>query len=102
MSIESVNDSEFKSKVLDSDIPVLVFFTTAWAGPAREMEPILEELAGEWSDQASVYSLDVDNSPGTTAGLDIRAVPTFIFFKDGKIHQTITGKTTKEKLRSLL
>ena len=37
------------------------------------------------------YKFDVDELPELAAALEVRAMPTFLFFKDGKKAETVVG-----------
>jgi len=64
MAIE-INDSNFKSEVTDSAMPVLVDFWAPWCGPCKMIAPILEELAKEYDGKVKVVKINVDDSPNT-------------------------------------
>ena len=49
--LQYVNEDDFQSEVLESSQPVLVDFTAVWCGPCKTLEPIVIELADEWSDK---------------------------------------------------
>lgn len=45
--VEYITEKDFESKVLGSELPVLVDFTAAWCGPCKMVSPLVEELAGD-------------------------------------------------------
>ena len=101
MALE-INDSNFKSEVIDSEIPVLVDFWAPWCGPCRMVAPVLEELAKEYDGKVKVVKLNVDESPNTATEFGIRSIPTLILFKDGKVYEQTIGVQSKENLKQMV
>ena len=97
-----VNDKNFASEVLKSDLPVLVDFGATWCGPCRSISPIVEELAKEFLGKVKVTKLNVDESPATPSQYGVRGIPTLILFKGGKILDQIVGAVPKARLKALM
>lgn len=94
----SINDTSFDQQVLHSSVPVLVEFGAAWCGPCRQMEPVLEQLAGDWHGKVRLAKIDVDESVQTVMQFQVMSVPTLILFVDGQACQRVSGKHPRERL----
>ena len=101
MSLPVVDDSNFDVKVLQSDAPVVVMFSAPWCGPCKTMGPIVESVSGELSGKVFVCKVDIQESPDTAQWCNIRSVPTFITFKDGKEATRKVGAMPAASLRML-
>lgn len=102
----SVTAENFREEVLQSSVPVVVDFAAAWCGPCRMMAPLLDKLAMEYAGQARFAKVDIDNDPWLAGQLGITAVPTFLFFHEGKLVDRIVGMNSpnviKNKLESIV
>ncbi len=96
------NDAEFEQDVLKSDVPVLVDFWASWCGPCLMLGPVIEELAGEFDGKAKIGKLSTEENPETPSKYGVMAIPTVIFFKDGKEVNRIVGVRPKEEIVSIL
>mgnify|MGYP002622749883 CR=1 FL=1 len=100
MSLNTLNDDNFSTEVLESDVPVMVDFYATWCGPCKALAPIVEKLAGEFNGRLKVGKLNIDESPVTPGQFAVRAVPTLVFFKGGKAVHTVVGLKKETELRS--
>jgi len=98
----SVNGSNFEQEVLNSDVPVLVDFWAPWCGPCRLIAPIVEKLAVELEGKAKVVKVNTDENPNLAMKYGIRAIPTIMVFKNGRVVDTKVGVQSKEVLKALL
>ena len=94
----NVTDGDFESKVLNSDIPVLVDFWAAWCGPCKAIAPTVEELADEYAGRVTVAKMNVDENPQTPGKYSIRSIPTLIVFKGGQVADQFIGAVPKSQL----
>lgn len=102
MAIMYVTDSDFDSKVLTGDKPVLVDFWADWCGPCKMMAPVLEEVSNESAEKLTVAKLDVDHNPAIASRYGIMSIPTMIVFQNGKPIKQLVGYMPKGHLMSQL
>jgi thioredoxin 1 len=93
-----VGEGDFDQEVLASEQPVLVDFTAEWCSPCKLLDPVVEELSGEWAEKVKVVKLDVDDNPGLAADFQVLGVPTLMLFKNGKPAHRMTGFKPKAKV----
>jgi thioredoxin 1 len=98
-----LNESNFQSEVLDSNVPVLVDFWAEWCGPCKMIGPILDQLGQEVEGQAKVVKVNVDDARNLAVQYQVRSIPYLLFFKNGEIKDQIVGaNVTKDQLKSRL
>lgn len=97
-----VNDANFQSEVLDSDLPVIVDFWAAWCGPCRMVGPLIEEIAKDYEGKVKVTKLNVDENRETAGKYGIMSIPTILLFKEGAVAKQVVGAMPKTALVSEL
>lgn len=81
---------------------VLVDFYADWCGPCQSMMPTVQKVAKEYGNKLSVVKINIDKNQGLAANLNIRSVPTFMLYRDGKIVWKQLGGMTYNQLNSEL
>jgi thioredoxin 1 len=97
--VRAVTEREFAAEVLQSSVPVLVDFYASWCGPCKTLAPVLEQLADEFRSNIRFRKVNVDEAPALSERHNIRAVPTLLFFKNGKVVDLMTGLASAGELR---
>ncbi len=94
----NVDDSNFESEVVKSEHPVLVDFSATWCGPCKKLEPVVEEIAGDYDGRLKVVKVDVDRAPNTAAKFAVLSVPTLLLFNEGQVRDQVTGLVPKRAI----
>lgn len=93
-----VTDSDFESQIEQHKGLAVVDFWAPWCAPCRMIAPILDQLAIEYVDKAKVAKVDVDKNIQTATRFNVRSIPAILFFKDGKVIDTVIGAVPKQAL----
>jgi thioredoxin 1 len=100
--IVTFTQENFESEVLQSHLPVLVDFWAEWCGPCKMLGPLIDEIAGEYSDKAKVGKVNIDEHPGLASEYGIRAIPTMLLFHQGQVVDQMVGLKSKRDLKTSL
>lgn len=97
-----VNDADFESVVVNSDIPVLLDFWAPWCGPCKMIAPVLDELAPEFAGKVKIVKMNVDDNQATPAQFGVRSIPTLLLIKNGQVVATQVGALPKTQLANFI
>jgi thioredoxin 1 len=104
--LATVNDENFNEEILRHEKPSAVLFKTEGCPYCRAMEPVMEQVAEEFTDQLKIVIIDALENQEKSDEYGIQAVPQLLFFKDGMIVDSILGARPKDevvnKIRSVL
>ncbi|CAF0903689.1 unnamed protein product [Adineta steineri] len=91
-------EAEFEKGKNKGKLIVLDFFAT-WCGPCLRVAPKIDDWSsGEFKDTVVFLKCDVDQGEAVSQEFNVEAMPTFVFFKDGKeIHRVVGANVDQLK-----
>jgi thioredoxin 1 len=101
-SLPAVTAATFDSDVLaaSSDRTVVVDFSAEWCGPCRMLAPVLANIAAQPDVGAKFVAVDADTETDLVSRFGIRALPTLLFFRDGKVADQLVGLNSAQTIRA--
>lgn len=81
---------------------VIIDFWADWCEPCKQLMPVLEKLAGEYSDQVILAKINCDDQQELAMQFGIRSLPTVAFFKNGEPVDSFGGVKTEGEVREIL
>ncbi|MDK2862301.1 MAG: thioredoxin 1 [Methanomicrobiaceae archaeon] len=71
-----------------------------WCGPCRMVAPVIEDLAHDLAGRVTFGKCNVDENPLIASSFSITAIPTLLFFANGKLVDRVVGALPKEAIKA--
>ena len=92
--------SENVKELLASDKPLVLDFWAEWCAPCRAISPVIEKLSHDFEGKVNIGKCNIWVYDEIAVDFSIRAVPTILFFKGGKLVDKQVGSIDEEALRA--
>lgn len=89
--VRTVNDENYKTEVLYSELPVLLDVWSEGCGPCKLLEPIVIELSKQYKGRLKVAEINAGTAPKTMRKLGISGTPTVLYFHKGRVVERVVG-----------
>jgi thioredoxin 1 len=90
-TVIAIDDSNFRTEVLECDIPVLLDVWSSSCAPCARLEPVIIELARRYYKRIKVAEFNTERGPRTLGSLNVMSTPTVIYFSQGREMERIVG-----------
>jgi thioredoxin 1 len=107
-TVVKLTNETFKKMVFNYDInkewkfegnkPAIIDFYADWCPPCRQLSPLVEEIAKEYSGKIDVYKVDTDKETTLAQALGIANLPTLLFIPAKGKPQITMGAIPKDSL----
>jgi len=91
--------SENFNEFTNSDNLTIVKVGANWCGPCIAVKPILEKLSETYTEQI-IGDVDADSQSDLAKSLNVRSIPTTIFYKNGKEIERIVGAFSEDDIKN--
>jgi thioredoxin 2 len=92
----------FDDIVRTARVPILVDFWAEWCGPCHMAAPYVARTAAEMAGQAIVLKVDTEQQPQLAARYNVRGIPNFAVFMNGKLVNQQAGVVNHEQMKAWL
>ncbi len=93
----NLTSSNFE-EVLKNNRYVVVDFWAEWCAPCKMMAPIIDELARDYAGDVVFGKVNTSEEQGIANRFGITAIPTLIFFRNGKPVDKVVGALPKTEI----
>lgn len=97
MAVVNIDSNNFDAEIMQEERITILKFGATWCGPCKKLDPIIDEISEENSDIKVGY-VNIDNERQLAIKFAVLSVPTTLFFKGGKVMDTIVGLVPKAKI----
>lgn len=100
MALQSLNQDNFSSAVLESKLPVLVEFSAPWCVYCRRIGPALERLSEKLAGQVVLGQIDIDEQPALADRYQVEVIPTLYLFQAGEHGEKLVAPASQAQVES--
>jgi thioredoxin 1 len=101
-NVKHITQMEFTNEVTSASGAVVVDFYATWCGPCKLLAPMMDAQAGLFTGKIKFLKVNVDESQALAQTYEIQAIPTVLFFRDGKLADRMTGVPSEVDLKMRL
>jgi len=91
---------EFKKRIANNKKPLVIEFGTDWSGTCQMLSKIIIKLMDIYENQIDYCHVDYKESKDIVEMIGVSYLPTYIFFKNGKVVDHFMGALPKRAIAS--
>jgi thioredoxin 1 len=97
----NITTENFDDKIKNSKIALLDIWAE-WCGPCKTLSPIIEQVSSELPEEIVVGKMDAEQNMEFLKSMNVRNIPTIIFYKEGVESTRTVGVKTKREILDII
>jgi thioredoxin 1 len=99
--VHVVNQDQI-SEVVEKNNFTILYITAPWCGPCKMLSPTMDNISVDFGTSVFVAKMDADENMDYVKSLNVRNVPTLIFYQGGQEVERSTGNKTRNQLEEII
>jgi thioredoxin 1 len=99
---QTLSEASFDARILSMSKPCLVDFWAEWCTPCAAYEPILADIAREYSERFEFARVDLGTEERLAEHCGIMTLPALALVRNGEITRRVFGARPVQVLRNIL
>ncbi len=95
-----VSDTEFETRILSSELPLIVDFWAPWCGPCKMLAPVLDRIAEEYDGRLLVIEVNTDENQEWAMHYSVQGIPTLLFIENGEVFDRQVGAAPQPVIKA--
>lgn len=96
--VRDVVGADFRSEVLEADVPVVVDFWAPWCSPCSLVAPEIEKLAQTYGGKVKFAKMNIDENREVALEYGVMSIPTIAKFEHGAVVAVAVGARRADDL----
>ncbi len=85
---------------MNNDKKAVACFSATWCIPCKKIKPLYQSFSKKYSN-IKFYEIDIDEDEQLVNEMNVKSIPTFVFFENGKKINELVGSDF-EKLKEMI
>ena len=99
--VSEMTSENFQDKVNQTE-KAIVYIKASWCGPCKQLSPTIDEVSSELGTSVTIGKMDADENMDFVKSLNVRNIPTLLFYKNGEVVERSVGVKSKSEILKLI
>lgn len=104
MAVANVTDGDFRKRVLNSPLPVLLACRASWCVPSQQLAPVIDEIESEFRGKLNCVTVEMDDLKASRVArrYKVTRLPVTMLIDQGRVIDTIGGWTSGDVIKEMV
>lgn len=99
--VSEMTSENFQDKISQTE-KAIVYIKASWCGPCKQLSPTIDEVSSELGTSVTIGKMDADENMDFVKSLNVRNIPTLLFYKNGEVVERSVGVKSKSEIIKLV